>query len=300
MLQKKWETGSVTDRRITGRKRITTKREDRLITQISLADRTKTTPRIQASLGEHHGRALSVSTIQRRLREVGLKAYRARKKPRLTQQHRRKRFEFAMKHRHWTVADWSNVVFSDESRFQLFRNDGRPFVRRRVGEGYRDDCVCPTLKHGGGSVMVWGCMSETGVGEIRKVTGRLCTKDYVTLLRGALPSSVRSLGLGNDFIFQQDNASCHSAQYTRNWMARNKVDVLEWPAQSPDLNPIEHLWDVLGRSLGATTFPNQEELWKCLQEQWRQFPRVTTAKLVESMPRRIEAVIKARGGYTRY
>ena len=76
----------------------------------------------------------------------------------------------------------------------------------------------PTLKHGGGGVMVWGCISETGVGELL-VTGRLCVTDYIKLLRGALPVSVRSLGLEDDYIFQQDNASCHSAKYTKNWMA---------------------------------------------------------------------------------
>ena len=180
-------------------KLITTQREDRLITKISLATRIKTAPRIRASLGEYHGIALSVSIVQCHLREVGLKAYRARKKPRLTKQHRRRRLEFALKYRGWTASEWSNVIFSDESRFQLFRNDGRPFVRQRPGEGYRDDCICPTLKHSGGKIMVWGCMSEVGVGEFRKVSGHLCAKDYVTLLRAALPVSVRSLGLGSEY-----------------------------------------------------------------------------------------------------
>ena len=63
--------------------------------------------------------------------------------------------------------------------------------------------------------MVWGCMSEMGVGELRKVSGRFCAKDYVSLLRGALPASIRSLGLGSDYTFQQDNASCHSGKYMR-------------------------------------------------------------------------------------
>ena len=175
-----------------------------------------------------------------------------------------------------------------------------PFVRRRPGEAYRDDCVQPTVKHGGGGVMVWGCMSESGVGELKLVVGRMCAKDYVSLLRGALPASVRSLGLEGDYIFHQDNASCHSAKYTKDWMARNKIDLLDWPAQSPDLNPIEHLWDALGRQIGSRAFTNNEQLWKHLQEQWQLLPRVCISKLVESMSRRVEAILKARGGYTRY
>ena len=122
--------------------------------------------------------------MQRRLWEVGLKAYRARKKPRLTLAHRQKRLEFARKHRYWSASDCSRVVFSDESRFLLYRNDGRPYVRRRPGEAYRDDCVQPTLKHGGGSLMVWGCMSESGVGELDLVKGRLCASDYIWLFNG--------------------------------------------------------------------------------------------------------------------
>ena len=300
VVQKKHQTGSVVDRHITGRKRITTQRQDRIIHRISLADRRKTAPQIRGYIQEFHDTHVSASTVQRRLLEVGLKAYRARKKPRLTRVHRQKRLQFALKYRHWTASDWSRVIFSDESRFLLFRNDGRPFVRRRPGEAYRDDCVQPTVKHGGGGVMVWGCMSESGVGELKLVIGRMCAKDYVSLLRGALPASVRSLGLEGDYTFQQDNASCHSAKYTKDWMARNKIDLLDWPAQSPDLNPIEHLWDALGRQIGSRAFTNNEQLWKHLQEQWQLLPRVCISKLVESMSRRVEAVLKARGGYARY
>ena len=300
IMKKYQETGTVVDKPISGRKRVTTQRQDRIMTRISLADRRKTALQISACLKEHHNFAVSVSTVQRRLREVGLKAYRARKKPRLTLTHRQKRLQFAVKHRYWTAAEWSKVVFSDESRFLLYRNDGRPFVRRRPGEAYRPDCVQPTLKHGGGGVMVWGCMSESGVGELVLVTGRLCASDYISLLRKALPASVHILGLEDDYIFQQDNASCHTAKSTKSWMARNSIRLLDWPAQSPDLNPIEHLWDGLGRQLGSRAFSNNNQLWQHLQEQWKLLSRLYISKLVESMPRRIQAVIDARGGYTRY
>ena len=120
VVQKQHQTSSVVDRPITGRKRITTQRQDRIIHRISLADRHKTAPQICEYLQEFHDTHVSASTVQRRLLEVGLKAYRARKKPRLTRVHRQKRL-------HWTASDWSRVIFSDESRFLLFRNDGRPF-----------------------------------------------------------------------------------------------------------------------------------------------------------------------------
>ena len=105
----------------------------------------------------------------------------------------------------------------------------------------------------------------------------------MALLRRALPASVRSLGLEGDYIFQQDNASCHFAKYTKDWMARNGITFLDWPAQSTDLNPIEHLWDALGRQLGCRAFSNNDKLWKHLQEQWQLIPRVYISTLVESM-----------------
>ena len=300
IVRKQKETGTVQDRPIPGRKRVTTTREDRAIVRISLADRRKTAPAIKADVETYNGLHVSISTVKRRLKESGLRAYRVRKKPLLTKKHRRRRLEFARAHRHWSADDWSKVVWSDESCFQLFHNDGLPYVRHTAGEEFQEDCVAPTVKHGGGSIMVWGCMSEVGVGELRLVSGRLNAASYVALLEDALRPSVRSLGLEGEFIFQQDNAPAHMAKTTKRWMSSVKIAVLEWPAQSPDLNPIEHAWDQLGTSLAGRVFHSQGELWEYIQEAWKKLSRVSVANLVASMPRRIEAVIKSRGGCTRY
>ena len=123
-----------------------------------------------------------------------MKAYRARKKPRLTLAHRQKRLEFARKHRDWSASDWSRVVFSDESRFLLYRNDG--------------------------GLMVWGCMSESGVGELVLVEGRLCASDYISLLKRALPVSVRFLGLQNEYSFQQMPAATPLSFRRTGWHER--------------------------------------------------------------------------------
>ena len=228
LIKKHQQTGTVADRPIPGRNRATTNREDHVMIRITLADRRKTAPQIGACLQEHYRTAVPVSTVQQRLLEVDFKAYRARKKPRLmlTLAHRQNRLEFARKHRDWSTSDWSRVVISDESRFLLYRNDGRPYVRHRPGEAYRDNCVQPAVKHSGGGLMVWGCMSESGVGELVLVNSRLCASDYISLLKQALPASVRSLGLQNEYIFQQDNASCHTAKLKKNWMARERISLL--------------------------------------------------------------------------
>ena len=84
--------------------------------------------------------------------------------------------QFALQHQHWTASKCSEVVFSDESRFLLFTDDGCPFVRNRPGETYRHDCVQPTLNHGGGVIMVWGCISGSDVGKLKLVTSRFVLK----------------------------------------------------------------------------------------------------------------------------
>ena len=92
---------------------------------------------------------MSTSTIRRRLREAGLIGRKPRKKPRLTSRHKKSRLEFARTHKDWTAEQWSQAIFSDESRFLFHRSDGRVYVRRMAGEEFMEDCVQPKVKHEG-------------------------------------------------------------------------------------------------------------------------------------------------------
>ena len=109
--------------------------------------------------------------------------------------HKRLRLDFAKAHKDWTSSQWAQVVFSDESRFLLYRSDGRIFIRRRKGEEFNDECIRKTVKHGGGGIMVWGCITPKGVGFLEKVNGRLNAEGYIDILGNALIPSLHYHGM---------------------------------------------------------------------------------------------------------
>ncbi len=123
---------------------------------------------------------------------------------------------------------------------------------------------------------------------------------YIDILARNLKPSARKLKLGPKFTFMQDNDPKHTSRKAKDFFKKNKVKVLDWPAQSPDLNPIEHLWDVLKRRLRETRSSNVRELKAKVCEVWDGIAPEVTRNLVNSLPRRLEAIIAARGGPTKY
>lgn len=106
---------------------------------------------------------------------------------------------------------------------------------------------------------------------------------------------------GNADILQHDNARCHSARHTRNILEANNINTIEWPAKSPDLSPIEHMWDYLGRKVRNRNDVNDvADLERALHEEWALAPLHFIRRLINSMRRRCLAVLRARGGHTRY
>lgn len=178
------------------------------------------------------------------------------------------------------------------------------FVRRRVGEEYHPDCVVPTVKHGGGSIMICGCMAADGVGEMFFCEGRMNSEKYEEVLESALMPSLTSIFGDTNLdgvIFQQDNAPCHKSATTMRWFRDNNIELLDWPAQSPDLNPIEHLWGILKRRIKEhSSITSKTALKNALINEWQAITREDCSKLVRSMPDRISAVIKSKGGPTRF
>ncbi|KAG2465714.1 TCB2 transposase, partial [Polypterus senegalus] len=128
-------------------------------------------------------------------------------------------------------------------------------------------------------------------------------KDSQTMRNKAdenLLQSTLDLRLGRRFIFQQDNDPKHTAKISKEWLQDNSVNVLEWPSQSSDLNPIEHLWRDLKMAVHRRFPSNLMELERCCKEEWAKLAKVRCAKLVASYLKRLEAVIAAKGASTKY
>jgi transposase len=249
------------------------------------------------------GFAVSKQTVRNALKKEGMKAIVKAKKPLLKIRHKRARLEFARKYRDWTIEDWKQVIWSDETKINRFGSDGRVWVWKKSEHMRTEQHMKPTVKKGGGSLMIWGCMTPQGVGFMCKIDGTMNGELYREILDDNLMDTLKYYHIPRDkFIFQQDNDPKHTAKLTWEWFKDHKIKVLDWPAQSPDLNPIEHLWAELEKRLNSyENHPSSmTALWERVEEEWEKIPKEVCMNLIESMPRRLEAVIRAKGAPTKY
>lgn len=294
------ETGQNKSKTRSGRPKSTTSAEDKFIVVTSKRDRRKTAPEISAELNKTRGKPVSTETVRRRLCAAGLKGRVAARKALLRSVNKKKRLQWARKHVNWGPEDWKKCLFTDESKFEIFSNKRRVYVRRGKNERMLPQCILPTVKHGGGSVMVWGCFGNNQVGDLVQVKGIMKKEQYHQILcKHAVPCGKRLIG--NGFVMQQDNDPKHTSKLCQKYLttkeAANELKSMEWPPQSPDCNPIELLWDELDRAVRKMCPTSEKHLMKSLQDAWNAITSEKLQKLIDRMPKVCRAVLKARGGH---
>ncbi len=277
-------------------------RDQRKMGRLVRDDRTATVTQITTRYNQGVQNTISERTTRRTLKQMGYSSRRPHRVLLLSAKNRKRRLQFTQAHQNWTIEDWKNVAWSDEPRFLLRHSDGRVRIWRKEHESMDPSCLVLMVQAGG--VMVWGIFSWHTLGPLVPIEHRLYATAYLSIVADHVHPFMTKVCPSSDGYFQQDNAPCHKAQIISDWFLEhyNEFTLLKWPPQSPDLNPIEHLWDVVEREIRIMDVQptNLQQLSDAIMSIWTKISEECFQHLVESMPRRIKAVLKAKGGPTRY
>ena len=173
-----------------GRKKILSTRTRRKLLRLVTSGQADTAVDVKKSIENNEGIHCSVQTIRNALKEEGLKAYVKPKKPKLSPRQKRLRMEFATRYKDGTIDDWKRVIWSDETKVNRLGSDGRKWVWRTPGKQLNSNHVNPTVKHGGGSLTLWGCMTYQGIGFMCKIEGGLNAELYTEILEDCFLKTV--------------------------------------------------------------------------------------------------------------
>lgn len=286
-------TGSVINKIRSGRPSKTTEKERRIICRESKKNPFSSAIMIrnQISLSKN----VSVWTIRRILQKDKLHGRVAARKPLLNKKQIINRLKWCKEYNSWQKNEWKKVIFSDESKIEIMSNR-RKIVWRPNGSRYKKNYTCKTVRYCKYSLLVWGAIKADGTKVLIKCPNRLDSLGY----QGVLDEGLQSIYCTNS-IFMQDGAPCHRSASTINYLDSKGVCMLsDWPSQSPDLNIIENLWSILKDRISRRLPRTADELWTITFEEWMNIDSDLIIRLYESIPKRLQLVIKAKGHGIKY
>ena len=306
VVQRLWDQfqsdNSVSRRPVPGRPRVTTPAQDRFLSLSARRRRNTTVPQLIADHCAATGTTISATTVRRRLHNQGLYARRPFVCVPLNRRHRSARLRWAREHVTWTRQQWASVLFTDESRLTLESDSGRVLIWREQDTRSYPFNIVERRNYRGGGIMVWAGISLGGHTDLHVFhRGTLTAVRYRDEILA--PYVIPYAGaIGDEFILMADNARAHRARLVDEYLDDQGLEQMEWPAQSPDLNPIEHLWDYLGRQVAALRPPPRSlnELEQGLLHVWALLPISVSDNLIDSMESRCRQCIRSRGGHIPY
>ena len=283
------ETRSLEDSERSGRPRCTSDDTDQEIGLLSDKTPTLTPKDIRRELQL----PVSAHTISRRLDDIGLWGCVQEKEHEMTEFDLQRRLAFANQYLHWTEGQWARVFFSDETHFYLGHHC-RTYVRRPVGKSH-DQKYMRQEKQLHGKVSLWGCICAEGLGHAELYAGSLDSTRHRDILRHSLIKSFRQFYPDGPWTFQQDNVRFHTTPETVTYLHEKGVTLIEWPPWSPDLNPIENLWNVLKARVYARFPQTMEEMEQFVREEWADTDLKYISRICRSMPRRLQLLLDNNG-----
>lgn len=282
-----------------GRKRKTTQRDDKMLLRISVKNPKLTSSDIQKELSTFNV-DISSSTVRRRLINAGRRARKPIRKQLLTNAMKKKRMKWAKDYKNWTEEHFKKVIFTDESHFEV-QGQRCQFVRRSIGEPVRECHIEQRVKHPQ-KVMFWGSFTTNGPLRLVPVSGMMNSAKYCDLIHSKVAPDLRKEFPNGDGILQQDLAPCHTAKKSLAALQTERINVLKWPGNSPDLNPIENLWAIVKRKLNNYDCTTKDKLITAVIQIWYHDQEIKNkcSNLVNSMPKRVKMILKAKGGHIKY
>lgn len=303
-LQRYHDMDNLADRPRSGRPTVLTAGQKRYIRLLTARDPTINATKIKAELRAATGREVSTQTIRNCLHQVGLRARRSWRAPLNSRQRQRHRYQWARLRQNEEDENeniWHNCLFVDESRISTHPDNRRVRVWRRPGDSERQRTATGTVQQGGKSVSFWGGIMIGARTPLIPYRGYMTAVKYKTDVIDGIVKPFR-INHGHQFVLVDDNAPAHRAQRVNAALREYNITRLDWPAGSPDLNPIEHAWDAVKRAVWNRQPQPQTvpEIREAVIQEWDRLPQEMLDNLILSMPRRIGACVRARGGVILY